>query len=241
VYGLGLLEAVSDASIIGYAQSQPYGDYGVKGVVSKVMTGPGLERVGRFGWKAIHATLESQVRSAVENEMGIVPVKQAGGVENREFSQLIAELTDYMRLLAVPARRLNDDKAFPIGAALFADIGCAMCHRPSWNTSEASNIGKKYRDLQIYPFTDLLLHDMGPRLSDPSGNELSRYWRTAPLWGLGVQLGVDGSAGFLHDGRARTISEAILWHGGEADYAVKKFRAMAPDEREHLLTFLASL
>lgn len=241
VYGLGLLEAISDADIINYAQSRPYVKQGVNGLVSMVKKTPDLEQVGRFGWKATHANLEDQVRSAVKNELGIVPVKDGNGDENKEFSQLIDELTDYMRLLAVPARRLNDSNAFQAGAELFVGIGCAMCHRPSWQTSGASGIENKYRNLRIYPFTDLLLHEMGPGLSDPSGTRLSRYWRTPSLWGLGVQHGVSGSTGFLHDGRARTFSEAILWHDGEAKNAVKAFSEMTPIERKNLLTFLASL
>jgi len=241
VYGLGLLEAIADAEIVAYAKSQAYEQYGIRGLLPILEATPGIERVGRFGWKASHATLLEQVRSAARIELGIIPPEPADRSAHTEYSALMTKLTNYMRLLAVPTRRLKQDGAHRLGAVFFEKIGCAMCHRPSWKTANNIELEEKYRSLQIYPFTDLLLHDMGPELSDTSGTKLSRFWRTPSLWGIGVQQGVSANAGFLHDGRARTLTEAILWHGGEAKYAVDNFKAMAASQRAKLLTFLSSL
>ena len=234
VYGLGLLESIPDADIVASAQARPYEGFGVTGLVPLARSADAPVRVGHFGWKGTFATLSEQVRSAVVTELGI-------GLEDPELAALVTTLTNYLRLLAVPARRLNGEGTYHRGAQLFALTGCAMCHVPSQRTGQTADLPEPYQSLSIFPFTDMLLHDMGPGLSDPSASELSRHWRTAPLWGIGVQHGVSREAGFLHDGRARTFTEAILWHGGEARYAVNRFKTLTPEDRADLIAFLASL
>ena len=234
VYGLGLLESIPDADIVASAQARSHEGFGVTGLVPPARDADAPARVGRFGWKGTFATLSEQVRSAAATELGIGP-------EDPELAALVTTLTNYLRLLAVPARRLDGEGSYRHGAQLFALTGCAMCHVPSQRTGQSADLPEPYQGLTIFPFTDMLLHDMGPGLSDPSAGELSRHWRTAPLWGIGVQHGVSGEVGFLHDGRARTFAEAILWHGGEARYAVHRFKTLTPEDRADLIAFLASL
>lgn len=235
-YGLGLLEAIPDADIVAFARARPYERFGITGLVPVAADANGSGRVGRFGWKATFATLPGQVRSAAANELGI-----GSGPEDPELAAQVTKLTNYLRVLAVPARRLNGERSYRHGARVFASTGCAMCHVPSQRTGRTADLPEPYRDLTIFPFTDMLLHDLGPGLSDLSATELSRHWRTAPLWGIGVQHGVSPDVGFLHDGRARTLTEAILWHGGEARVAVDRFKELAPEDRAALIAFLASL
>lgn len=243
VYGLGLLESIPDADIVASAQARPYERFGITGLVPLARGANAPVRVGRFGWKGTFATLSEQVRSAVATELGIVDRRHPArpGPEDPELAALVTTLTNYLRLLAVPARRLNGEGTYQHGAQLFALTGCAMCHVPSQRTGQTADLPEPYQSLTIFPFTDMLLHDMGPGLSDPSASELSRHWRTAPLWGIGVQHGVSREVGFLHDGRARTFTEAILWHGGEARYAVNRFKTLTPEDRADLIAFLASL
>jgi CxxC motif-containing protein (DUF1111 family) len=237
VYGLGLLESIPDADIVASAQVRRYEQFGVTGLVP-VATAQGTGvRVGKFGWKGAFATLAEQVRGAMVTELGIL----GGGThEDPWVGALASKLTNYLRVLAVPARRLKGEETFQRGAQVFAQVGCAMCHVPSHRT-QTEALPPQYQNLTIFPFTDMLLHNMGPGLSDLSGTELSSHWRTAPLWGIGVQHSVSPEVGFLHDGRARSFSEAILWHGGEARYAVARFKALAPENRADLIAFLNSL
>jgi CxxC motif-containing protein (DUF1111 family) len=176
-------------------------------------------------------------------ELGIVAGEsQDGGLDqDRQATALESRLTNYLRLLAVPARRLKGEDTVERGAQTFVQSGCAMCHTPSRRTGHMATLPRQYQDLPIFPFTDMLLHDMGPGLSDFSGSELSRFWRTPALWGIGVQHGVSPDVGFLHDGRARSLTEAILWHDGEARYAAGKFKALTREHRADLLAFLYSL
>ncbi|GAB4526113.1 MAG: di-heme oxidoredictase family protein [Roseibium sp.] len=243
VYGLGLLEAVPEVDIVDQARARSYEAFGVAGRVPVAEGADGEEKLGRFGWKATHASLPDLVRSALTKELGIGGGRQSAGPGdgNDAFASFVTDISGYLRRLAVPARRLDSDDGHRAGAGIFVDIGCAMCHRPAWQTGGAGTADAKYRGLTIFPFTDMLLHDMGPGLSAPSDTALGRYWRTAPLWGIGVQHGVAGDAGFLHDGRARTLTEAILWHGGEAGHAVDGFKSLTAEERKRLVAFLSSL
>lgn len=242
VYGLGLLESIPEVDIIAYAEAQSYDPSGVAGIVPIATDINASGRTGRFGWKGSHATLSDQVRSAVTQELGILATSATGSAaEDISFARLVADLTTYLRFLAVPARRLNAEGGYKVGADLFDKIGCTKCHKPSWQTGNSPNLDEKFRNLEIFPFTDMLLHDMGPGLSAPSGTEFSRHWRTAPLWGVGVQHGVARDVGFLHDGRARTLVEAILWHDGEARGTVDSFKRFTPEERANLIAFLTSL
>jgi CxxC motif-containing protein (DUF1111 family) len=154
---------------------------------------------------------------------------------------LFDQVVFYNQTLAVPARRGLGDPDVQAGAELFAEVGCVSCHQPKQTTGAAS-VGALANQV-IYPFTDLLLHDMGPDLADdrPDGQADGSEWRTPPLWGLGLTDVVNGHSFFLHDGRARSVEEAILWHGGEASTARDGFMSLSSDQRRQLLDFLGSL
>ena len=148
----------------------------------------------------------------------------------------------YSRNLAVPARRDVDDPEVLSGKALFYDFGCATCHRPKYVTSRDAP-QPEHRFQLIWPYTDMLMHDMGEGLADgrPLGDASGSEWRTAPLWGIGLTETVSGHSYFLHDGRARNLLEAILWHGGEAEAAKDKVADATPSERQALIRFLELL
>ena len=151
-------------------------------------------------------------------------------------------LVFYSRNLAVPARRNLGDPRVLEGKRLFYEANCIACHRPKFVTRRDS-IGKEQSFQLIWPYTDLLLHDMGEGLADnrPEGEAGGREWRTPPLWGIGLTETVSGHTQFLHDGRARNLLEAVLWHGGEAEAAKERVVAMTRAERTALLAFLNSL
>jgi CxxC motif-containing protein (DUF1111 family) len=147
----------------------------------------------------------------------------------------------YFQTLAVPAARNLGDPEVKRGQRLFKAAGCAGCHVPSWETGDHPISALTHQT--IYPYTDLLLHDMGEGLADQRPDFLAtgREWRTAPLWGIGLTQVVHPRATFLHDGRATTLEEAILWHGGEAEAAVTFYRELDQQDRDRLIRFLASL
>jgi CxxC motif-containing protein (DUF1111 family) len=160
-----------------------------------------------------------------------------------EISEEIFErIVSYQRMLAVPARRALEAPETRRGARRFAELGCEACHRATFTTAPVSD-APWLSNQTLHPFTDLLLHDMGPGLADqrPDFAASGSEWRTAPLWGLGLQRTVNGHTRLLHDGRARDVSEAILWHGGEAERAARGFRQLSAAERRELLAFLDSL
>jgi CxxC motif-containing protein (DUF1111 family) len=148
----------------------------------------------------------------------------------------------YARTLAVPAARAVDDQTVARGRRLFADAGCSACHVPDLATGDFPQLPELARQA-IHPYTDLLLHDMGPGLSDdrPSFEASGREWRTPPLWGLGLVHKVNGHTFLLHDGRARNAMEAVLWHDGEARASRERFRTMSRADRDAVLAFLDSL
>jgi CxxC motif-containing protein (DUF1111 family) len=152
-----------------------------------------------------------------------------------------AATTAYTRFLAVPARVGASLPHVLMGKQLFLSLGCASCHVPRFVTGDA--LGPSLAGQTIYPYTDLLLHDLGPDLADDRPDFLAdgREWRTPPLWGIGLTALVSGHTRFLHDGRARSVSEAILWHGGEAQNAREGYRSLTAEERECLLAFVSSL
>ena len=152
------------------------------------------------------------------------------------------QIVFYSRNLAVPVRRAVDDPTVLAGKRLFYEAGCTGCHRPKLATRRDLEVAELAGQL-IWPYTDLLLHDMGEGLADgrPEGAASGREWRTAPLWGIGLTAEVSGHTQLLHDGRARDLTEAILWHGGEAQAARDAFAALPEAERAALLAFLGSL
>jgi CxxC motif-containing protein (DUF1111 family) len=157
-------------------------------------------------------------------------------------AQVLDLVAFYSRNLAVPVRRDVDDPEVLAGKALFYEFGCASCHVPKYVTRRDAP-QPEHRFQLIWPYTDLLLHDMGEGLADhmPVGDASGSEWRTAPLWGIGLTETVTGKAYYLHDGRARSLPEAILWHGGEATAARDRFADATPAERQALIRFLESL
>ena len=250
--GLGLLEAVDDAEILAWADENDSNNDGISGKPNMVTDRvTGQTALGRFGWKAGEANLQQQTASAFAHDMGMsTGIVNTGPVEVDDAS--IDSMVSYLRGLAVPPRNNYRDPAAIEGKALFEVAGCMDCHRPTMRTASDADFAP-YRDLVIQPFTDMLLHDMGEDLADnrPEYAATGREWRTAPLWGLGYVGHVLGTPtdpfnpngnpaepNFLHDGRARSLMEAILWHGGEAEAARNAVLAMNADERDALIAYV---
>ena len=254
--GLGLLEAVDDATIREWADPDDRDGDGISGRVHARRT-DGVDRIGRFGWKATQPTLEEQVAAALHGDMGLTSsrhpqepwtdlqrasiVAPSGG-EPEVDDLKVQRLAHYCRVLAVPAQRRPRDPEVVRGGELFQSIGCAACHRPSLRTGRQSPI-PSFRDVQCSAYTDLLLHDMGAGLADgrPDGDATGSEWRTPPLWGLGLIEAVNGHTRLLHDGRARSIDEAIRWHGGEAERSLSRFMTLTDAERRAIIAFVRSL
>jgi CxxC motif-containing protein (DUF1111 family) len=174
--------------------------------------------------------------------MGIRSTPDPGGDAPPEIDpDELADLVFYNRTIAVPVGRGTRSPSSTRGAQLFERIGCAACHTPTQRSGTDFVAGLSNQT--FHPYTDLLLHDMGPALADgrPDGGASGSEWRTAPLWGLGRRVEVTGRKAFLHDGRARTPTEAILWHGGEARAARERFEHLSASDRAALAAFLASL
>ena len=261
--GAGLLEAVPDRDILARADPEDSDGDGISGRPNRVWSEEhGKAMLGRFGWKAGQPTLIQQAAAAFRGDIGIsTPLfplpygdctetqpacldaphgNDANGVEAGDA--LFDVLMFYVRNLAVPARRKPEHPLVLQGKRLFYEAGCTGCHTPKFVTRRAS-IGAEQSFQLIWPYTDLLLHDMGPGLADnrPEGEATGREWRTPPLWGIGLTEVVNGHRFFLHDGRARGLLEAVLWHGGEAEAAKERVVDMTEEEREALLAFLRSL
>lgn len=255
--GLGLLEAVPAATIEANADPDDANRDGISGRVNHVWDGGANATVlGRFGWKANQPSLRQQVTGAAAGDIGItssVATRDScsdaekacrtspNGGEPELADEFLEKLLLYSRTLAVPYRRNVDDPKVQRGEDLFAQAGCPACHLTTLKTGphELAAVANQ----TIHPFTDLLIHDMGPGLADgrPDFEASGSEWRTTPLWGMGLIPDVDGHEFLLHDGRARGPAEAILWHGGEAEKARDVFRAMSKDDRDALVAFLRSL
>jgi CxxC motif-containing protein (DUF1111 family) len=247
--GLGLLEAVSESTIAALADPDDANADGISGRMQTVLDPEtSQQRLGRFGHKAGKARVSHQVASALNTDMGVTTAifpKLDGETTNRPVELSAADLdlmTRYVALLGVGARRdLTNAQALQ-GEQLFATAQCVKCHTPTLPTSPYHPM-TELRNQIIHPYTDLLLHDMGPGLADNMGedNATGSEWRTPPLWNIGLTAGVSGGEAYLHDGRARSLEEAILWHGGEAESAKEAFRTMSAAERAALIKFLKSL
>jgi CxxC motif-containing protein (DUF1111 family) len=243
--GLGLLEAVPDAAVLALADPDDADHDGISGRPNRVRDPrTGHEAIGRFGWKASQPSLWLQNATALREDLGIsTPTFPDAGFAPPELAAADLErLTRYTRLLGPPAPRDADDPEVRRGAQLFAATGCAGCHHPQLVTGDVADLPELAHQT-IAPYSDLLLHDLGDALADdrPDGAATGREWRTAPLWGLGLLRVVTGDVRLLHDGRARSAEEAILWHGGEARAARDRFAGLARRDRAALLRFLASL
>ncbi len=234
--GLGLLNNVSPDTLNALADPDDIDGDGISGRPNIVWDEVAQKSMlGRFGWKSNQPNLRQQNASAADGDIGITTT----GADADMSQEFLAKLTLYTATLAVPAQR--DGAENQVGEKLFRNLGCAACHMPSLQTKTADL--PELANQKFHPFTDLLLHDMGEGLSDnrPDFAATGREWRTAPLWGLGLIPTVNNHNFLLHDGRARGIAEAILWHGGEAQKAKENFRTATKAEREAILAFLKSL
>ena len=254
--GMGLLEAIPDSEILAREDPDDRDGDGISGRAHRVPAPDGSIRVGRFGWKADKVAIHDQVVRALRLDIGItshdLPTSDVTAAEP-EAARLpeggdpeigdttLAAIVDYCAMLAVPARRNLHDPGVARGAREFAAAGCASCHGGAYVTGASPFAALDHQ--RIKPGTDLLLHDMGPSLAEgvsaraASGAE----WRTPPLWGLGLHAHVTGYRFLLHDGRARTLVEAILWHGGEANASRERFIHLPAGARRDLLAYLESL
>ena len=263
--GLGLLQAIHPGDLETLADPEDLDGDGVSGKLSLVRDpATGDIAIGRFGWKASNPTIRAQTAGAFSGDIGIstpdlpgnwgdctelqsscrsMPHGEQANLGPSEAPDPVMDLvTFYSENLAVPIRRNVDDPAVLRGKELFHQIGCANCHQPKFVTSrEATNPANRFQ--LIWPYSDLLLHDMGEALADHRavGEANGREWRTPPLWGIGLTKAVSNHTRFLHDGRARNLLEAVLWHGGEAQSARDKVVALKPDDRKSLISFLESL
>lgn len=268
VIGLGLLEAISESDILANARRQTEQNAGVSGRANRVWDRYANDWViGRFGWKANVGSVAHQDAGAFVGDVGVTSsrfaqedctstqrdclatiVREARW--RRERGEANVDIDDatldkvifYTRLLAVPARRDWSAPDVLRGKRVFHESGCASCHVPRYRTSKLEGL-PELSDQTIWPYTDLLLHDMGEGLSDgrPDFNADGREWRTPPLWGIGLFKTVNGHTFYLHDGRARNLMEAVLWHGGEAETAKQNVMRHNKDDRAALLRFLESL
>ena len=256
--GMGLLEAVPEERILALADPDDADGDGISGRPNYVWDFRRGELIlGRFGWKANQPTVEQQVAGAFLGDIGITsslfpdencPSGQEdclsvpnGGVPEIPDSRL-EKVTIYVQTLAVPAMRDTDDEKVQQGARTFVQAQCSVCHTPRHETGDAHPL-EPLRNQAIFPYTDLLLHDMGAGLADnrPDGQASGTEWRTPPLWGIGLVETVNGHTMFLHDGRARSMEEAILWHDGEAEEARLRFMRLPAEQREALIKFLEAL
>lgn len=257
--GLGLLEAIPEETILALADPNDQDGDGISGKPNRVYD---VEKegfsLGRFGWKANQPSLVQQSAAAFIGDIGITsflfPSESCSAVQsdcqnapngddglNEIEADDLEKVTLYVSSLAVPARRDWEDQTVLRGKNLFIEVGCAKCHIPKLQTGSASR--KAFENQTIRPYTDLLLHDMGEGLADfsPEYEASGTEWRTPPLWGIGLVETVNDHTNFLHDGRARNLMEAVLWHGGEAENAKQAVLQMTKTERSALLSFLESL
>lgn len=261
--GLGLLEAIPESELeknVATQKNHPL----IAGKLNKVWDHQQQKTVvGRFGWKAIHPSLKQQNAAAFIEDIGISTTifpqgyggctsaqtdcrllpdgnsEHLGGVEASPIMTQVLEF--YTQTLAVPPRRNAQDAQVLAGEKIFKQLDCAACHRPNYTT--AKNALPLLKNQSIWPYTDLLLHDMGAGLADKHSEFLASgsQWRTPPLWGVGLTQLISGHSQLLHDGRARSIQEAILWHGGEAQASKQQFIALPKDQRQQLIHFVESL
>lgn len=255
VFGLGLLEAISEQDILAKEDLTDADGDGISGKANYVCNiETGSLSLGRFGWKANTPTVMMQSAGAYNQDMGVTnplfPTESSFGQTNGDNLSDDPEITQtildqvalYCRTLAVPAARNLDDYEVARGFQLFEDAKCAACHTPKHITGNFTDI-PAISNQTIYPYTDMLLHDMGEGLADgrpdflADGNE----WKTRPLWGIGLTETVNGHTNFLHDGRARNLEEAILWHGGEAEDSKQYYTNLNESDRNALLDFVNAI
>jgi len=258
VYGLGLLDAIADEAILAQADPDDWDGDGISGRVNRVWS-PSKEEhsIGKYGWKANKATLIDQTAGAFQGDIGITsslfpdenhslkhldPIAFPSGGSPEIESRNLEDVVFYLKTLAPPASRFKNLESYESGKELFEVAKCSSCHTPQFQTREDYSI-QALAGQTIYPYTDLLLHDMGDGLADnrPHFEANGKEWRTPPLWGIGLIPTVNGHSRLLHDGRARNIEEAILWHSGEAEPSKEVYMNLPRNERQQLIDFVRSL
>lgn len=257
VHGMGLIDAIEDKTILAMSDPEDKDGDGISGRPNYVWDVVNEKKsIGRYGWKANVATLKEQDAGAAIGDMGITnplfpnencPDSQkecrlAARGDTLDMSEKqLNKMSFYVATLAPPARRDVEEALVVRGARLFERAQCASCHTPQVRTGKHDIAELSHQNIQ--PYTDLLLHDMGDGLADgrPDFEATGNEWRTPPLWGLGLIKTVNKHTNLLHDGRARNIEEAILWHGGEAQNAKQEFKNMNKEDRSALMSFLESL
>ena len=267
--GIGLIEAIPEAEVLANAAAQAAMPGPIKGLAARVWDAPSQQMMlGRFGWKAGAATIAHQSAGAFRGDIGITSLwapeeactpaqadclaapRGGHGGEHEIDQKTLEDVVFYQAVLAPAARRQPTNPQVLKGQALFVEAQCAVCHRPSYTTGQPPLADRLPRlsspslvGHTIYPYTDLLLHDMGPALADnrPDGLASGRHWKTPPLWGIGLLKDVNGHTRLLHDGRANGVLEAVLWHGGEAEQAKQRVLNMNKAERSALVKFVESL
>lgn len=260
IHGAGLLELISQADIESNADAGDRDGDGISGRLNQVWDFEKKQAVpGRFGWKANRANLRIVTAAAFAGDVGIssplfgqpctkaqalcLSTPDGNGEEGVELpSHLLDLVINFTRNIGVPKRRNFNDPQVKAGRQQFFSSGCADCHIPGFMTGKSDTLAHLSEQL-IWPYTDLLLHDMGSDLSDGRPDYLATEseWRTPPLWGVGLSQQVNGSKHFLHDGRAQSVEEAILWHGGEAEKSRQYFVSLDHKNRQALIKFVESL
>ncbi|WP_067099005.1 di-heme oxidoreductase family protein [Marinomonas atlantica] len=260
--GMGLLDLVPDSLILENADPDDLDQNGISGKANWIERDDD-RLLGRFGHKASVSSLNEQNQSAFNGDLGLstelfpfpsgdctvaqtdcmqAPNGNSQHLDGLEVSkEQMAVLDTYVALSMPPAMRNLDQAWFKDAKQIFDQLECGSCHIPKLTTGLSKFTTLSHRD--FYPFTDMLLHDLGSELANgfPVFNASPQEWRTAPLWGIGLSESVSGRNGFLHDGRARTIEEAILWHGGEAQASKKAYKSLNAKQRALFVRFLESL
>lgn len=257
IIGLGLLDAIPESTILSFADVNDANGDGISGKPNYVHDiQSNTQKLGRFGWKSNQPSVLQQVAAAFSGDMGITsslfpnencpPGVDCDAIPNGGTPEItddnLNKVAIYSLTLAVPARRNHTNQDVLRGKKTFETIGCASCHIPKIQTGSNYLIAA-FRNQTIRPYTDMLLHDMGDALGDNASDFLAtgNEWRTPALWGIGLIQTVNGHTNLMHDGRAKNITEAILWHGGEGSTSKNKFKQLPVKEREDLLKFLNSL
>ncbi|HFQ4929327.1 di-heme oxidoredictase family protein [Vibrio vulnificus] len=256
--GLGLLESIAEETLLQWADEDDLNQDGISGKLNKVWDVQTQSlAIGRFGWKAGQPTLMQQNAAAFNGDLGLTShlfpqenctdrqdlCRKLPNGGSPEVSDNILDFVEfYSQHLAVPIRRNVNDPQVKLGETLFVQSGCESCHKQTVKTAKREAL-PALSEQTIHPYTDLLLHDMGPGLADNRPEYLAngQEWRTPPLWGIGYTQEVNDHTYFLHDGRARNLMEAVLWHGGEAEAAKQNVLKMSAKERDALIAFLNSI
>jgi CxxC motif-containing protein (DUF1111 family) len=259
--GMGLLDAISNESILERSDELDRNQDGISGKPNWVWDiQEETMAIGKYGWKAETPTLAQQAMDAAVNDRGLTnpffpsetcrPTQTKCGELLAQLDSTETELNEsqmdamvtYLAFLGVPGRDYLDNPEVQRGEVLFNDLGCESCHRATFTTGD-DYFERRLRNQVIHPYTDLLLHNMGEGLADhrPTFDADGYEWRTPPLWGIGMVKAVNGHTRFLHDGRARNLEEAVLWHGGEAEQAKQGYTQLSENDRASVIKFLKSL